>query len=131
MLTGHCLCGATRYEADGTPFHQSNCHCSMCRRAAGAPFVTWFSVRRSDLRWTAAEPAAYRSSDHATRRFCATCGTTLTFEDDRMPDELDLTTCSLDDPAALPPQDQLETDARVPWVSLEPGLPVFPRTRSG
>lgn len=131
MLTGGCLCGATRYEAGGTPYHVTNCHCSMCRRAAGAAFVTWFSVRRPDFRFTGAEPGAWRSSSHATRRFCASCGTSLTFESDHHPDELDITVCSLDDPAILPPQDQLETATRLPWVSLEPGLPDYPHSRPG
>ena len=44
MLTGGCFCGAIRYEARGTPFHESNCHCSICRRTTGAPFVTWFAA---------------------------------------------------------------------------------------
>ncbi len=131
MLTGGCLCGATRYEADGAPYHATNCHCSMCRRAAGAAYVSWFSVRRADFRFTQAQPAAYRSSDHATRRFCATCGTPLTFETTRHPDEIDVTTCSLDDPGALPPHDQVETATRLAWVSLEPALPAWPHARNG
>jgi hypothetical protein len=31
MLTGGRFCGAMRYEADGKPFHETNCHCSICR----------------------------------------------------------------------------------------------------
>jgi hypothetical protein len=50
MLTGGCFCGAIRYEARGTPFHETSCHCSICRRTTGAPFVTWFSVRSPDFR---------------------------------------------------------------------------------
>ncbi len=38
MLNGGCLCGAIRYEAGAGAFHQSACHCSLCRRASGAPF---------------------------------------------------------------------------------------------
>ncbi len=131
MLIGGCLCGATHYEAAGTPYHETNCHFSMCRRAAGAPLVTWFSVKRADFRFTGATPTAYRSSEHATRRFCATCGTPLTFESDRHPDEIDVTTCSLDDPSVLPPHDQVQTATRLPWVSLEPALPAYPAGRSG
>lgn len=131
MLTGHCLCGATSYQAGGVPYHANNCHCTMCRRAAGAAFVTWFSVKRTDFRWTGLQPVTFRSSGRATRTFCGTCGTTLTFEDDHHPDELDITGCSLADPEAVPPRDQLETDERVSWASLEPALPVFPRNRSG
>lgn len=130
MLTGGCLCGATRYEATGTPYHQTNCHCGMCRRAAGATYVTWFSVPRAEFRFTAATPAAYRSSAHATRRFCATCGTPLSFESDKHPDEIDVTTCSLDTPEVLPPADQTRTATRLPWVTLEPGLPTFPEART-
>jgi hypothetical protein len=50
MLTGGCFCGAIRYEVAGAPFHETNCHCSICRRTAGAAFVTWFSVRSADHR---------------------------------------------------------------------------------
>lgn len=32
MLKGGCFCGAVRYEAEGEPFHETNCHCSICRR---------------------------------------------------------------------------------------------------
>jgi AraC-like DNA-binding protein len=31
MLTGGRFCGSIRYEADGKPFHETNCHCSICR----------------------------------------------------------------------------------------------------
>ena len=39
MLSGGCLCGDVRYEAGTGAFHESACHCSMCRRASGALFV--------------------------------------------------------------------------------------------
>jgi hypothetical protein len=57
MLKGGCFCGRIRYEAAGTPFHETNCHCSICRRISGAPFVTWFSVSRSEFRLVCGEPA--------------------------------------------------------------------------
>ena len=67
MLTGGCLCGEVRYEADGAPFHKTVCHCSMCRRASGAPIVAWFSVPREELRWVQGAPKRYRSSAQATK----------------------------------------------------------------
>jgi hypothetical protein len=123
MLTGGCLCGDTRYETGGTPFHETNCHCSMCRRASGAPMVAWFSVMRSQLRWLRGAPTRYRSSAQATRSFCPRCGTQLTFESDQYPDEIDLTTCSLDNPELVPPQDQTRVSSRLSWVKLDDGLP--------
>ena len=30
MLTGGCFCGAIRYQPEGTPFHETNCHRPTC-----------------------------------------------------------------------------------------------------
>jgi hypothetical protein len=67
MLTGGCFCGAIRYEVEGTPFHATNCHCSICRRTTGAPFVTWFSVRPSDFRIVEGEPMRFNSTERYDR----------------------------------------------------------------
>lgn len=123
MLTGGCLCGEMRYEAAGEPFHLTECHCSMCRRASGAPMVAWFSVPRMQLRWLRGTPQAYRSSAHATRSFCPRCGTQLTFASDHHLDEIDITTCSLDDPERLRPEDHTRVSSRLSWVKLDDGLP--------
>ncbi len=129
MLTGGCCCGAIRYEAGGTPFHATSCHCSICRRTTGAPFVTWFSVSRSAFRFVQGASARFRSSARATRSFCSNCGTQLTFEHDDAPDEIDITTCSLDDPEALPPEDHTYANRRVGWVRLADGLPEYSEAR--
>ena len=53
---GGCLCGAVRYRVSGSPYHQTHCHCTLCRRASGAPFVTWFSVAREGFLVTQGKP---------------------------------------------------------------------------
>lgn len=128
-LTGGCYCGAVRYEATGAPFHRTTCHCSICRRMSGAPMVTWFSVKRSAFRIVTGEPTRFRSTRIGTRSFCPACGTQLTFADDNYPDEIDVTTCSLDDPEALPPHDHTRTSSRLSWVRLADGLPEFSEAR--
>ncbi|HEV7266905.1 MAG TPA: GFA family protein [Falsiroseomonas sp.] len=122
MLTGGCLCGAVRYEADGTPFHETVCHCSMCRRASGAPMVGWFTVRRQGLRFVGGAPARYASSARAERSFCQRCGTPLTFESRDFPDEVDVTIASLDNPEAVRPRDHTRTGTQLGWVKLADGL---------
>ena len=52
-MTGGCFCGFVRYRADGAPFDETNCHCTICRRTSGAPFVAWFSVARADFAFIA------------------------------------------------------------------------------
>lgn len=129
MLEGGCFCGAIRYQADGAPFHETHCHCSICRRTTGAPFVTWFSVPRTGFRFIRGTPTAFRSSGKGTRRFCSRCGTQLTFEHDDSPDEIDITTCSLDDPERLPPKDHSYVNSRLTWVEPGDDLPEFPEAR--
>jgi hypothetical protein len=124
-LKGGCFCGKVRYEAAGVPFNLTNCHCSMCRRTTGAPFVAWFSVPRSDFRVVAGAPTRFRSSSTATRSFCPACGTQLTFAGDDYPNEIDVTTCSLDDPEVLPPVEHIHTSSRLQWVRLADGLPEY------
>jgi len=124
MLTGGCFCGRVRYETEAVPFNRTNCHCSICRRTTGAPFVAWFSVPRSQLR-LAGEPTRFRSSGKGTRAFCPECGTQLTFELDGAGDEIDVTTCSLDEPNRVAPVDHTHTSSRLDWVKLADGLPQF------
>ena len=75
-LSGGCVCGGTRYVLRSIPFSLGYCHCIDCRRSAGAPYVTWGSVPREDLRITKGEP---RKIAHANRirSFAACCGTHL------------------------------------------------------
>lgn len=129
MLTGGCYCGQIRYEATGTPFHETNCHCSICRRTTGAAFVTWFSVPRSEFRLVHGEPVRFRSTSKATRSFCSQCGTQLTFEHAEFPDEIDVTTCSLDEPDRLPPKDHTYTNNKLSWMTLADPLPRYPENQ--
>jgi hypothetical protein len=129
MLEGGCFCGFLRYQIQGTPYYETNCHCSICRRTTGAPFVAWFTVPTDALRFTAGEPVRFASSHHGTRSFCPRCGTQLTFQSSRADGDVDVTTCSLDDPERVPPRDHTRTSSQLSWVSLSDGLPRFPEAR--
>jgi hypothetical protein len=129
MLTGGCFCGRLRYEADAAPFNQTSCHCSICRRTTGAPFVAWFSVPRERFRLSG-ERTRFRSSGKATRSFCPECGTQITFEFDAA-GEIDVNTSSLDEPERVPPVDHIYTSTRLEWVKLADGLPQFRESRNG
>lgn len=128
MLSGGCYCGAIRYEANGTPFNATNCHCSICRRTTGAPFVSWFSVRRSNFRVVKGEPRRFNSTEQGVRSFCERCGTQLTFQHAGFSDEIDLTTSSLDHPELVPPQDNTRTSGRLAWIAPD-GLPDYREER--
>ena len=129
-LTGRCCCGFVRYAAQGRPRFETNCHCETCRRTSGAAFLTWFTIAASGYRVIAGEPAGYASSEHGERTFCPRCGTPLTFRSSRSPEDIDVTTCSLDDPLRVPPQDHTYTHSQLAWIKLADGLPRFARART-
>lgn len=129
MIKGGCFCGLVRYEATGEPLHETNCHCSICRRTSGAAFVTWFTVQRASFRFVRGTPTEFQSTDKAARRFCPRCGTHLTFEHRDLPDEIDVSTCSLDDSNRLPPKQHIHTSSRLDWIKLADGLPEYREER--
>jgi hypothetical protein len=129
ILEGGCLCGAVRYRAEGRPYHITHCHCTLCRRASGAPFVTWFSVPAQGFSFVQGTPSRFASTPAALRTFCAACGTPLTFQLLAERDEIDVTLCSLDDPNVLIPEDHTYIRSRLRCIVLADGLPQFATTR--
>jgi hypothetical protein len=124
-IEGGCACGAVRYRATAAPLHSMICHCASCRRAAAAPGVPWVTFPRAAFAFTTGQPATHASSPPVRRGFCAACGTPLTYAHEGRPDEIDVTTCSLDDPAAFPPTYHAQTGDDLPWVRFGDGLPAF------
>jgi hypothetical protein len=130
MLQGGCYCREIRYEVSGQPFNETNCHCTICRGTTGGTFVSWFSVPKSAFRWFSGEPTRFHSTPQGVRSFCPRCGTQLSFEHAAYPDELDITTSSLDDPDQVPPKDHTQTETRLRFVRLSDGLPEYPQARA-
>lgn len=129
MTTAHaqCFCGDVGLDAELPSQWVAHCHCSMCRRAHGAAFVTWVGMRddrcRIDdphvrLRW-------YASSPGAERGFCSRCGTMLFFRSERWPGELHIALAHFTTPVDRGPQLHAYWDAHVPWAAVDPndGLP--------
>ena len=128
-VEGGCFCGFVRYASAGPVSNETYCHCTICRGTTGAPFVAWLTVPRASFELRG-EPTRFRSSEHATRSFCPRCGTQLTFESDEYPDEVDVSTGSLDEPGRFPPRDHTWVSSKLAWVELDDDLPSFPRARS-
>jgi hypothetical protein len=128
---GGCLCGAIRYRAEGVGSNATLCHCATCRRAAGAPIVAWVTFPLARFAFTRGEPGRFRSSEQVERTFCTHCGTPLTYAHEAAPDDIDVTTVSLDDPAEFPPRDHTWTSDALPWLHDLDALPRFSKRRSG
>lgn len=127
---GGCRCGAVRYEALPPACNLCFCHCTSCRRAAGATPVAWATFTGSKFRITHGRLAETRSSAHVLRGFCAACGTCLTYRHDARGEEIDVTLGSLDEPARLTPVMHLWVEDKLPWVTIADELPQFSRGHS-
>ena len=73
---GQCLCGAIHITATKAGNDVGACHCNMCRRWGGGPFMeincgTEVSFDGED------KLSLFDSSDWAERGFCSQCGTHL------------------------------------------------------
>lgn len=127
MLEGGCHCGAVRYRLAGKTAHVALCHCTDCRRHAGAPVVCWAAVKADQLE-VAGEVTTYKSSEHARRQFCARCGTSLFYLNEAvLPGLVDLQTGTLDDPEQLPPTAHIQAAERLGWMTQVDALPSFER----
>ena len=113
-VTGGCQCGTVRYRLEAVPSGTHVCHCRMCQKAGGAPFMA--SVLTSSFVVTRGALSIFKSSDIAERGFCAACGTPLTYRS--LPGNFTTVTLgSLDDPNAFVPHTQYGTESRVTWLA--------------
>ena len=80
MHKGSCLCGAVKFEVEGSFSSVEACHCSQCRKWTGH-FLASAEVPRSALKILDPESVSwFQSSAKARRGFCSTCGTSLFFD---------------------------------------------------
>ena len=106
----------------------AHCHCTWCRRAHGAAFVTWAGfadeqVRIADpeqrLRWYTSSPGARRGS-------CSNCGTPMLFTSTRWPGETHIARALLDEHLDQAPAAHVFYDTHVPWLAVRDDLPKKP-----
>jgi hypothetical protein len=121
-VTGGCLCGAVRYEADEPPRRTGICHCRMCQKANGGPFAVGVYFRKAAFRFTRGEAALYRSSDIAERGFCAACGSRLIYRPVGRP-ILAVEVGSLDDPNSVSPEYHTGVEGWLSWLTMADDLP--------
>ena len=99
--TGGCLCGKVRYQAEGAPIWEAFCHCKSCCKASDPPLMTWAWYRPFTVTWTDGVVKPFASSLDVLRFYCPNCGTPLSYESTRWPDELHIAVETLEDPESV------------------------------
>jgi hypothetical protein len=124
---GGCLCGAIRYRVSGTPLYTAICHCQSCRKASAAPSVAWQTYELHNFELLTGKPRTYRSSPGVQRTFCQNCGSPLTFSSEQRATQIDITSVSLDDPEAMPPDREVWLQDKLSWESVNVVRQQFPQ----
>ena len=119
QIEGGCLCGAVRFIARGAPVNVAWCHCQSCRRHSGAPVSVFLAIRRDAYEVTKGEITKFNSSPGVQRGFCARCGSTLTCESAKLPNEAHYHVGAFDRAAELKPAGHIYPEERLVWLHLQ------------
>ena len=75
-VNGNCLCGACQVVAASVNMNVGACHCDMCRKWSGGPFLSVNCGSKVSF-VSAGAISVFDSSEWAERGFCKQCGTHL------------------------------------------------------
>lgn len=130
-ITGHCYCGAVRYEAEGEPVFRGQCHCRECQYISGGSPNLVMAMPEAGFRYTQGAPKAFRRNDlphPVTREFCAECGTHLVSRASALAGTVMLKVGTFDDPSLFGgPQMIIFTIDKQAFHHVPPGVPAFER----
>ncbi len=134
ILTGGCLCGATRYRYEGEVGAANICHCADCRKVSGSAFGVSVPVDAAGLMILSGEPKGFTtkgdSGREVTRYFCPECGSPLFTVPPLHPERRFIKAGSLDDPTVVKPARQTWLASKVSWALIDPDLPGFEKGRT-
>ncbi len=124
--TGRCICGQVHFRVDHEPSFACHCHCESCRKASGAPYVTWVTFPIASFHVTKGAVEEHESSAGVIRGHCPTCGTTISYvhQGDR-PEEIDITAPCFDDQSFVEPKAHIWLEDKPHWVEIADDLPQY------
>lgn len=118
---GSCLCGQIQFLAGLPSKWCAHCHCSMCRKAHGAGYVTWVGFERGQVTFTEGEDRLswFESSTGAQRGFCGQCGSSMFFRSQQWPGELHIALGCFEDAIDRRPRANVFFDRHVDWMPID------------
>jgi hypothetical protein len=133
-LSGGCLCGAVRYEADAAPAFQVKCYCSDCRKTSAAGHAAMMGFPKDKVRVEGDVRAYVSKADSgadAARAFCPICGAGVYATNSSMSHMIFLRASTLDDPSLFAPQLIVYASRAPAWDPVNRGVPSFPEAPPG
>ena len=123
MVTGSCLCGNARWQIDAALTGMTHCHCSMCRKAHGAPFATYAVVERDAVTWLSGsdQVGTWESSPGMVRAFCTQCGSVVPCGGEET--MMEMPVGGLDGDPGARPEAHIFAGSVAPWHIIADDLP--------
>lgn len=133
MVQGSCLCGQIEYEVELIPEQTFNCHCSYCRKAHGAAFVTVTLAKGDTLVIKKGQEflTEHQNELGGFRAFCSKCGTRLM---NYAPDKtayLAIALSTVDIPVNFQPVAHVNIESKASWHEPYEGIPAFQSLPTG
>ena len=118
---GRCQCGEIRVICQGEPVRVGVCHCWECQRRSGGPFAVQARWETKNVRTEGTPKEWSRTGDEgttATFRFCGTCGSTVWYTNEGMPELIAVAYGAFNDLTLPPPKYSVYEVRRHKWVRL-------------
>ena len=122
-MSGHCYCGAVKFEVSGKSEWIGHCHCESCRRQTGSVMTTFAGFDEDQVIFTGAMPNRYSTDDGVTRSFCGQCGSPVAYQSVGQAGKIHLQLGLFDDLEPLAPQDHSFLNEKVSWLHADEHLP--------
>jgi hypothetical protein len=126
-VTGGCLCGRVRYNAEVFLKSGYICHCTICQKSTGQPAEISVLIKAGTLKYGGQEPKYYVSSTFGKRGFCSECGSRIVWQALNVEDDwtTNLDVGGLDNPADVRVACHIHADTQLPWYKACEDLPKF------
>ena len=123
--TAACSCGQLRVTMNGKPAMVAACSCRECQKSTGSVFGVSSYWPKTLLVAIEGESKVWRRGSDAGRwidnYFCPTCGSSLYWYAEAMPDMIGISAGNFADPNFEPPTYAVWNETKHPWVKFPEG----------
>jgi hypothetical protein len=131
-LTGHCNCGAVRFEISEPLPSARYCHCTRCQRRTGAAASASAATIPGSFRITQGEDAlrAWTPPDGHEKWFCGECGSAIFTRNPHDHTEVGVRLGAIDGDPGIRPELRQFVAYAAPWEPIpDDGLPRYDERR--
>jgi hypothetical protein len=125
-----CSCGQLRIRTIGEPRIVSSCHCLACQRRTGSLFGASAFFPRDQVLAMEGERSTFRrrgdSGAWLSFQFCPKCGSTVSWENERLADIVSVAVGAFADPGFPAPVRTVFTVTKHEWLAFPEGIASHP-----